>query len=401
MPEGQVQQPATPPHTPIIPASEPARPARVQRSGSLREAPPDRVEIKQSTAEEQIVSLLNPKLKGKDLRHDQPAYDELPSEDREERDAEFERRKPRKESPRVAEEREQAEARTDDGLGDGETVNEDVAESLDDTPDPTKAATDAIEDFEYTDEASGRKYIVPKPLVEGAMRQADYTKATQQVAAERQYNAALKQNLEVDQAINADLAPAVSQIQQLDQHIQQLRLQKNQPGITVERYIEIDRQLSSLTDTREEYMGAVTKRRTELSAQKQAVVAALQSAADNHLSKTLPKWTDPVRRAVQQHMVDEGMAPEEISGMYDPRIIKAFHDAALLKKIQSKRDATVRQRQAAAPVVRPQGRASNATTETQQIGRLKANAQRTGRDADAVTAIDRMLKQSRERAARR
>lgn len=399
MAEAQIpnSQPATPPQARTLPATDTPQRAKVTRDGSLRAPPADRAEIPEGTAEERIARLLNPKIakdRGPDRR---PAFDDDAGE------GDVDTPPPqRAESPRVQEERENAELAEPDTNQQPEGDDDSEEVSLDDTPTPKQNADGEVEweDTEYT-APNGKKYTVPKDLVEGAMRQQHFTKVTEEAAAERRYNVAYRQQMETDSAIQAELAPSIAQIQQLDQHIANLRLQKDQPGITVETYIELDRQLSRLTDTRGEFQGAVTKRSTELSAQKQAVVAALQGAAENLLSKSLPKWNDPVKRAVQQHLVESGYTPEEIGMLYDPRLIRLAHDAALLKKIQSKRNATVRQVQQAAPVVRPQGRANNATTENQQVGRLKVQAQRSGKESDAIAAVDRLLKQSRDRARRR
>lgn len=384
---GAVPQPAAPP----IPAatSTDAQPrVRVQRSGSLRPPPPDRTEIPEATAEDSIARLLNPRLAKAERRaereQDADESDDAPVE------------RPR-ESEQVRAEREEAAEQKPEQPA--EQPDDDGELSLDDTPvaKPAVEGDDALEEITYT-APNGKVYAIPKEIVDGAMRQDHFTKATTEAAAERRYNATLRQNLETDGAINAELAPAVSQIQQLSEHIKQLSLQKNQPTTTMEQFIQYTRQIDSLTDTLNEYRGAVDSRRTELSAQKQAVVAALQGAADDYLSKSLPKWNPPVKAAVFQHFLDSGFTHDEVNMMYDPRVIRMAHDAALLKKLQSKRQATVKQVQQAAPVVRPTGRANNASTEAQQAGRLKAQAQRSGKESDAISALDRLLKNSRNRS---
>lgn len=378
-------QPASPPIPPMSSTDTQPR-ARVQRNGSMRPPPPDRVEIPEATAEDRVARLLNPKIARDERRVERPAdadeADDTPVE------------RPR-ESERVRAEREEA-AQTEPKPAEQPAQDDEL--SLDDTPveKPAVEGDEAIEEMTYT-APNGKVYAIPKEIVEGAMRQEHFTKVTTEVAAERRYNVALRQNLETDSAIQAELAPAVGQIQQLTEHIKHLSLQKNQPTTTMEQFIQYSRQIDSLTDTLKEYQGAVDNRRTELSAQKQAVVAALQGAADDYLSKALPKWNPPVKAAVFQHFLDSGFTHEEVNGMYDPRVIKLAHDAALLKKLQSKRQATVRQVQQAAPVVRPTGRTSNATTEAQHAGRLKVQAQRTGKDTDAVSALDQLLKNSRNR----
>ena len=380
-------QPAAPP-VPAAASTDAQPRVRVQRNGGLRPPPPDRVELPEATAEDRVAKLLNPKLAREERRaeraQDPDESDDTPVE------------RPRESEQVRAEREEAAEQKPAQPAEQPEPSDDDL--SLDDTPveKPVAEGDEALEEITYT-APNGKVYAVPKALVDGAMRQDHFTKATTEVAAERRYNAALRQNLETDGAINAELAPAVSQIQQLGEHIKQLSLQKNQPTTTMEQFIQYTRQIDSLTDTLNEYRGAVDSRRTELSAQKQAVVAALQGAADDYLSKTLPKWNPPVKAAVFQHFLDSGFTHDEVNLMYDPRVIKMAHDAALLKKLQSKRQATVRQVQQAAPVVRPTGRASNASTEAQQVGRLKAQAQRSGKETDAVSALDRLLKNSRSR----
>lgn len=385
----ELQQPAAPAKTPPPTTTEQQAPVRVQRSGSLRPPPPDRAELPEASAEDRVADMLISQTEGRSRRPRARAAE--PDEGPDDAPAE----KPeRNESAAVRDEHEAGEeAPTEEPA----KPEESVPDSLDDDPPPAQQLEG--EDYEAIDYTApnGKSYTVPKDLVDGALRQSDYTEKMQQVAAASKYNAALRENFETERMLHSELAPINFAIHQLDEQIQQLSLQKYAPTTTVPDYIEIDKQLSRLIDTRQQYQGAVAKTSTELQGRKQAIVVALQTAADQYLSKALPKWTPAVKRAVEQEFIDSGFTPEEIQNLYDPRVIKAFHDQALLKKIQSKRSQTVKQVQQAAPVVRPQGRANNASTEAQQVTRAKEHAQRTGKPVDAENALTKMLRNARRR----
>ena len=384
------------------PAVQRPRATRVSNSASYRDGLGDSAGITDRQGEDKIARLLNPKVPENSSRTPERGYDDLTDDEKAERDAELDRReRNRRESPRVAEEREAREA--DDGLGDGETVNEEVVEPIDslDPDEPAVAGEGGEEDFEEIDYTApnGKAYKVPKALVDGAMRQQRFTQVMEENAAARQYLAAQQQQVELDRSMFTELEPINGQIRQIDAWVAQL--QKQLPDVNdpanIHDYLKLEKQIRSLTDSKAELQGAAAKRGTELSAQKQALVEALQGAADRLLAKALPKWNDKVKAIVSEQLVSYGYTPQEIAVMHDPRLIHAVHDAALYHRTKANRAATLKQVQAAPPIVRPQGRPSTANTQATQTRAVVREARRTGDPKSAEAAITRLLQNSRKR----
>src|SRR5690606_17620776 len=141
-------------------------------------------------------------------------------------------------------------------------------------------------------------------------------------------------------------------------------------------YLTLDKQIRDLDTARQRLAQSAAERRTELASQKQALVGALQDAADKMLAKALPKWNGKVKQAVVQRLAESGYTPQEIGVMYDPRLLHLAHDAAMYHSIVARKNATRRQVQAAPPVVRPQGRPSTAQTEGNKTRAIVKEARR-------------------------
>jgi len=379
-----------------------ATPNVPQRTGGITPANPvhDRTGLNDKQAESAITKLLNPKAS---RERPEPGYDDLPAEERSNRDRQFERDEARRRptddfddepAPRQSQElQDRDEPEKADAADDDDEPKFKVPESLvDDEPAASDEPLEEV-DFEY----NGKKYAIPKPIVEGVLRQQDYTRKTEEVQARTRYLAQREQMMQVENSIFAELAPVTQQIQIAQDQIKQLQLQMPDPSVNVSSYLQFDKHIRGLQTQLNELQQVATKRRTELSQQRDQALRSLQQAAGQHLHKVLPRWDEPTQAAVQQHLIEEGYDPEEIKVMYDPRVLKMAHDAALYRKIKAQTVATKRQIKEAAPVVRPQGRPSTATTERGKTEVLVKRARRSGRDTDAINAITQALRGSRKR----
>jgi Predicted membrane protein len=278
------------------------------------------------------------------------------------------------------------------------------AEDDDDAPgipgaeddEPAAAGADLPEEVEY--EHNGRTYKVPKPLVEGAMRQADYTQGMQRVSEQTQVLAAREQAIAQQQARMQELALPIATIQNTREQIASIRGAMPDPEQDPVRYMKLDKQARDLEAGLQQLEQAVAKRGTELAQQEQSARAELLKASYAAVSRAIPKWTDQAYRTeVAQHALTRGFTQPELDGMTDPRVVGLLNDAMLYRRIQQAKADVRKKLTEAPPVVRPGAATNRAATQQAQTKALKDRAKKSGSTGDAQAAIRALLESARKK----
>lgn len=385
------------------PGNTPAGPTIIRRGGSIADPGPGPTGINDSTATDRIAGLLEPRAE-RAGRRPAAGYDELPDDERAERDEQIEREERRSRpgndpgdgEPRESDaliERKEAKAPAQDAADEGDEGDE-LPDTFDGTDDSALSGESAsLEEIEF--EHGGKKYTVPKPLVDGALRHADYTKKVEAVRSEATVVARQRELIDIERVMAKDLAPAHAQLSTFHEQLKQAKLQTPDPNVNLAAYVAHSQLISNLTDAINQLDGAVAKRTAELTNQRGQALRTLQMAAGQHLTNTLPRWNAATAEKVQAVLHSEGYTEQEIEGMYDPRVLKLAYYAGLYQEIRSKGKAIRKSIKEAAPVVRPQGRPATANTEAQRAKITVKNARRSGRPEDAVNAIAALLKPGR------
>lgn len=387
---------------PSTPASN--GPANI-RPSIVADRAPDPVGLNDRQAESRIADLLNPKAKpGTNSRRSSPGYDDLPDDERAAADERIEREDRRRraaidedddgdDEPRESQTlraKREADREADRGAEPAAEKDDLPTSLVDDEP----AGDDDFEEIDYTTD-SGKTYKIPKAIVDGVMRQDDYSKKTEQVKSHAAVLAQRQQALELDTAIFGELGPAIQQADALRAALKQAKLQKIDPASNLTAYLQHDNHVRSLTDTLNELESAVAHRRNELANERKALHNNLRAAAQNYLKSRVARWDEAVQSKVNEHLLTEGFSQEELGFVFDPRILKLAHDAALYQRIAEKRTQVRRQVQKAAPVVRPQARPAG-SSERQQLVKQVERARRTGRASDAENAVSALLRRARK-----
>lgn len=276
-----------------------------------------------------------------------------------------------------------SEAEKDVARDAGELADEaaPAAEAVDEEP----AAEDVI-DFEH----EGKAYKVPKPLVDGALRQQDYTTKMQELANERKYVAAERARMQVESQVSQTLAPSLAQLQNIDQHIASLKGQSPDPGEDPVGYLRFNKQVSDLRDARQELSAQIEQTRTELMRQKQSADAELLRAGFAVLQRDIPKWGPEVQADVAKRMQSIGYTPEELASFTDPRVIKLAYESIQYQRMKDSLATTAAKKVAAAPapVIKPTASATSSTKPVQDRAKaLKKQAMRSGNTQDAEAAL--------------
>jgi hypothetical protein len=284
------------------------------------------------------------------------------------------------------------------GISAGDDGDEGGQQLADDEGDEGGVGELEVVDFDY----EGQQFRVPKPLVEGAMRQADYTRSKQEVATEKAAIAAERKVFTHRLAAMQELAPAIAQVQNVEQTIEAMRAKTPDPAVDPMGYIQFDKQLRDLEVGLQQLKTSVAQRGTELAAQEQAAKADLMRAGFQQIASAIPKWTDPQFRAsVAQYAQQRGYTPEELSELTDPRIVTLLHDAMRFDRLRQGQPAVRKKIANAGPVVRPTGQTSQASNTRTEVDSLKARVKKTGSTKDAEAAMLALLRGSKGARARR
>lgn len=218
----------------------------------------------------------------------------------------------------------------------------------------------AVEETEEVDWEDGKKYTVPKALKDALLRQADYTRKTQEVAEGRKaleaHQAQLRQQAEWQQANIREFAKLENINDQLAQfnNIDWQRLDQEDPV----RAQALHRQWSMLKEAGRDLGQQLSYKQAQaLEAQRSESAKRLQEGRAA-LAKAIPNFTPELAKSLRDHGTSYGFSAEEIGQIDDPRHVQVLHDAYLWREFQKKQRATATQKpvQQAEPVPQVQGR---------------------------------------------
>lgn len=218
-----------------------------------------------------------------------------------------------------------------------ETPPED--ETTDETTDEEESGEEQYEIIEI----DGKKYEVPLTLKEAFLRQQDYTKKTQELAAHRaQLEAKARQMGEFQQAteqerqIDAGLAYVQAQIEQYKTVDWSAAIDQDPIGAqkAFMAYTDLQKHQQTLHQAKQTlYNARMTEIQKAQLEQRQAGVA--------ELSRDIPGWGPDVAKEIADYATKTlGMKEQQVMTIIDPKIIKSIYYAmkgtAQLKKEEPK-----------------------------------------------------------------
>lgn len=210
-----------------------------------------------------------------------------------------------------------------------------------DMPDETPEDMEPDEPEEELDETEfeGKKYRVPKELKDALLRQADYTRKTQEVAeirrAAESERAAIKQAVEADEAadeLKSDLRTVDKALKSFE-NVDWSKFAADSPA-QAQAYML---QYQQLQMQRQQLSGGLEQlEHTSRTSREQAHSAALaQAKAD--LLQAMPDFTQELAVKITQSTVSAyGFTPDELSRVSDPRQVRILRDAMMWRESQAK-----------------------------------------------------------------
>lgn len=242
-------------------------------------------------------------------------------------------------------------------------------------------------------EYEGKAYKVPPELKDALLRQADYTKKTQEVSARAKSVEAAEQRAEQMVAQSEALAEVLAEHKTVSAELKKLegvnwaQLRAQDPSQY--QLLAVDRQNLILEQQRiaERAKGVFG----ELQAKRSQAFAEKREAMLKQVAKDVPGWGDELGTSVTQYAVKEGFTPEEIQQWTDARLVKLADKARRYDELQAKKPDVMKKASAAAKPLTPGTQRPNTDAVKTSFDRLK-------RDGSLDAAADAML--AREQARR-
>jgi hypothetical protein len=186
---------------------------------------------------------------------------------------------------------------------------------------------DDSEEIEWED---GQKYRVPKALKDGFLRQADYTRKTQEVAEEKRKAAeritqweAQSEELSQAQALRLTIDNRLKEIDSLTD-AQWEKLYANDPA----KANALEREARRLRDQAGQVEQAVQDYTSKLTAEQETERSNLRATMFSEVQKKVPNWTDQLGDEVAAFAIQEfGISPEALKNLTDAPSLLVLHRA--------------------------------------------------------------------------
>lgn len=228
--------------------------------------------------------------------------------------------------------------------------------------DPDLLDADAPEPEEEDEEVEigDKKFALPKSAAEKLkaerLMQADYTRKTQEVAAERKQiearDAEVTKRQQESQQYISEIAKVVAIDDQLAQY-QNLPWQQLYDTDPVEA-MKLDNQFRALQGQRQTAANAVTQKQQQNALAEQQTVAKQVQEAEAYFAREIPGWSGERSGALMKYGVAEGLPGDVLSQavLRQPALAKILHKAEMYDQLAKKQSAKPKPEAQDKPVTR-------------------------------------------------
>lgn len=252
-----------------------------------------------------------------------------------------------------------------------EESTEEVAES-DETEEPTEAESeDEGEEVEF----EGKAYKVPKGIKEALLRQADYTKKTQEVAEQRKAVEERAQVLEQREKVSAQTFEKAVEFREVQKQLAQYEkvdwttLAQEDPARATQLNIAYQLLQREAQTKYGEWKQAEqqSQQLTEQSRQQMLV------KAEQELKTRLPNFGPQVAEKIAKAGKEYGITDQELNSLIDPRYVHVLHDAMKWRALQAEKPKAMQKVVDAPQAIKPQATQPKPRTNQAALDRLKQN----------------------------
>ncbi len=207
--------------------------------------------------------------------------------------------------------------------------------------DPDNPDDGPAEDLEEIDH-DGTKYQVPRQLKDAFLRQADYTRKTQELAELRR---GLEQQAQQQQQVSQERIQAEARLVAMDDQVQSYEqidwnaLEQMDPA----RAQSMWREYSQLKDGRAQLAARLSWYDQQKAVETQRATARRLEEGQQKLAQDIPGWSPELASKLSTFAIQEfGFSPQELGTVDDPRMIKVLHLAHLGAQAQKTQTAAKR-----------------------------------------------------------
>lgn len=221
----------------------------------------------------------------------------------------------------------------EESIGDPEAV-ETEQDDIETDPETDTGEDEGLEDVDY----EGKQYKVPTEIKDALMRQADYTRKTQEVAEQRRAIETQRQQAE----------QAIQQVGQFQQEYAKLTVVNDQ----LERLAKIDwnqainenpveamklqARFNELRMQRDDIAGSINNLQSTIEQQRQSEMARALQEGEQVLAREIPNWGAETKAAILKTAQSFGFSADELKGITDPRMVKVLHAATMHESAKQK-----------------------------------------------------------------
>jgi hypothetical protein len=277
-----------------------------------------------------------------------------------------------------------------------EPVQEEVAQAAEDVTaevplEEPQGQTDELVEVDY----EGIKVSVPEKVKDALLRQADYTRKTQEVSQQRKALEQGWQQLQQVSQLSGQLAPALGQLANMDAQIKGIHeqltpdLEANDPI----RYSTLGTKLNTLLYQRQQFQQGLQGHQQQLM---QAMQQQKQQAMQGRLQEALPKvksaikdFSPDVAKQLAEYAKNTGYSQEEIEAISfsAPGVISLWK-AREYDRLQSAKPKVQKQVANLPPVAKPGARNAVGTEANVRLKETMQDWKKGGgKNADQLASI--------------
>ena len=241
-------------------------------------------------------------------------------------------------------------------------------------------ADDGMVDAEY----DGKTYRLPPELKDALLRNADYTRKTQEVAEQRRYVEQQHESLQaVRHAMNATFDKAVelremqSRIAQLEQLDWQALAGQDATEATKLNFAYQQLQRQAAEKQAEMQQAYAQQQQLEAQNRQQVLQGEFQ-----RLKQSLPAFNEQTAAQIREAARSYGVTDAELDSILDSRYVHVLHDSMQWRNLQAHKPQIMKKAAEAPRVIKPQGGAHRPRGQV-ALQKLKAN----GRVEDLASLI--------------
>lgn len=231
-------------------------------------------------------------------------------------------------------------------------------------------ADDGLVEAEY----DGKTYRLPPELKDALLRNADYTRKTQEVAEQRRYVEQQHESLQaVQHAMNATFDKAVelremqSRIAQLEQLDWQALAGQDATEATKLNFAYQQLQRQAAEKQAEMQQAYAQQQQLEAQNRQQVLQGEFQ-----RLKQSLPAFNEQTAAQIREAARSYGVTDAELDSILDSRYVHVLHDAMQWRNLQAKKPQIMKKAAEAPRVIKPQGGAQRPRGQV-ALQKLKAN----------------------------